>query len=180
TSKLNRTCATCANALSECQSPNRRTVNTQPPDQTELADQEREGGSMRNRIFITSVLFALITLASSVKAQMNDSNEALERANSLFHRGQYELPIFDYRHALECAGAHQARARFNVGVCNHRLGRTREAVTDYLAAIKLRESRFPSASYALGIALQDLRRYQEAREAFTQAVKSSGGKHAEA
>ena len=135
---------------------------------------------MRNRIFITSVLFALMTLASSVKAQMNDSNEAIERGNSLFHRGQYELAIFEYRDALSWPGAHQARARFNIGVCNHRLGRTREAVTDYRAAIKLREGRFPSASYALGIALQDLRRYREAREAFTQAVKSSGGKHAEA
>ena len=135
---------------------------------------------MRNRIFITFLLFALMTLASSVKAQTSDVNEAIERGNSLFHRGQYELAIFEYRDALNWPGAHQARASFNIGVCNHRLGRAREAVSDYRAAIKLRDGRYPSASYALGIALQDLRRYREAREAFTQAVKSSSGKHAEA
>jgi tetratricopeptide (TPR) repeat protein len=44
----------------------------------------------------------------------------------------------------------------------------------------MREGRYPSASHALGVALQDLRRYQEAREAFAQAVKNSDGKHAEA
>src|SRR5262249_54460665 len=135
---------------------------------------------MRNRIFITSALFALMTLASSVKAQMNDSNEAIERGNSLFHRGQYELAIFEYRDALNWPGAHQARARFNVGVCNHRLGRTRPAVTAYLAASTLREALFPAALSRGGVALQGPRGYQEAREAFPQGVKSWGGNPAEA
>jgi tetratricopeptide (TPR) repeat protein len=99
---------------------------------------------------------------------------------ALFHRGQYELAIFEYRGALNCPGGHRARARFNIGICNHRLGRTREAVADYRAVIQLREGQYPSASYALGITLQGLQRYREAREAFAQAVKSSGGKHADA
>src|SRR5262249_26230555 len=134
---------------------------------------------MRNRIFITFLLFALMTLASSVKAQTSDVNEAIERGNSLFHRGQYELAIFEYRDALNWPGGHQARASFNIGVCNHRLGRTREAVSDYRAAIKLRDGRYPSASDAVGIALRVWRGYGEAREALTQAGKSSGGKNAE-
>jgi tetratricopeptide (TPR) repeat protein len=130
--------------------------------------------------FITLLIFALMAGALSAKAQINDANEAIERGNSFFHRGQYELAIFEYRGALNWPGAHQSRARFNIGVCKHRLGHPREAVTDYRVAIKLSEGQYPSASYALGVALQDLRRYQEAREAFAQAVKSSGGKHAEA
>jgi tetratricopeptide (TPR) repeat protein len=44
----------------------------------------------------------------------------------------------------------------------------------------LRNGQYPSASYALGVALRDLRQYPQAREAFAQAVKASGGKHAEA
>src|SRR5215510_15667836 len=104
---------------------------------------------MRNRIFITLLFLTLTAGAVSVNAQMNDANEAIERGNGFFHRGQYELAIFEYRDALNWPGDHQARARFNIGVCNQRLGRTREAVTDYRAAIKLREGRFPSASYAL-------------------------------
>jgi tetratricopeptide (TPR) repeat protein len=135
---------------------------------------------MRNRIFITLLFLALTAGAAVVRAQMNDANEAIERGNGYFHRGQYELAIFDYRAALNWPGRHQARARFNIGVCKHRLGRPSEAVTEYRAALKLSEGQYPSASYALGIALQDLRRYEEARDAFAQAVKSSGGKHAEA
>jgi len=135
---------------------------------------------MRNRIFITLLFLALSPAAVGVKAQINDANEAMERGHGFFNRGQYELAIFEYRGALNWPGNHQARALFNIGVCEYKLGRPREAVAEYRAAIKLREGRFPLASYALGLALQDLRRYQEAREAFIQAVKSSGGKHAEA
>jgi len=135
---------------------------------------------MLNRIFITLLFLSLTAGAASVKAQMNDANDAIERGNGFFHRGQYELAIFEYRGALNWPGGHQARARFNIGVCRHRLGRPREAVAEYRAALELSEGQYPSASYALGVALQDMRRYQEAREAFAQAVKSSGGKHAEA
>jgi tetratricopeptide (TPR) repeat protein len=133
---------------------------------------------MRNRIYITLLFLALSP--AGVKAQINDASEAIERGQGFFNRGQYELAIFEYRGALNWPGGHQARARFNIGVCDHRLGRLREAVTEYRAAIKLREGRYPSALHALGVALQDLRLYQEAREAFAQAVKISDGKHAEA
>ena len=135
---------------------------------------------MRNRIFITLLFLTLTAGAVSVKAQMNDANEAIERGNEYFNHGQYELAIFEYRGALNWPGGHQARARLNIGICRHRLGRPREAVAEYRAAINLSEGKYPSASYALGVALQDLWRYQEAREAFAQAVKGSGGKHAEA
>jgi tetratricopeptide (TPR) repeat protein len=135
---------------------------------------------MRNRIIVTLLFLALTAVAVSAEAQLNDANEAIERGNEFFHHGQYELAIFEYRGALNWPGGHQARARFNIGVCKHRLGRPREAVIEYRAALKLSEGQYPSASYALGAALQELRRYQEAREAFGQAVKSSGGKHAEA
>src|SRR5215470_10780432 len=135
---------------------------------------------MRNRIFITLLFITLTAGAVGVKAQMNDANEAMERGQGFFNRGQYELAIFEYRGALNWPGDHQARARFNIGVCEYRLGRPREAVAEYRAALKLSEGQYPPASYALGVALQDLSRYQEAREAFAQAVKSSGGKHAEA
>src|SRR5262245_18643659 len=141
---------------------------------------KREGGSMRKLILITMLFLALAPVAASVRAQINDDSEAIERGNGFFILGQYEMAIFEYRGALNWPGGHQSRARFNIGVCELRLGRSREAEPELRAAIKLREGQYPSASYALGVALQDLRRYREAREAFAQAVKSSGGKHAEA
>src|SRR5262249_54912504 len=133
---------------------------------------------MRNRIFMTLLFLALASAAGSLKAQINDAGEAIERGNDFFHRGQYKLAIFEYRGALNWPGGHQARAHFNIGVCHHRLGHAREAVAEYRDAIKLSEGRYPPASYALGVALQDLRQYQEASEAFAQALKESGGKHA--
>jgi tetratricopeptide (TPR) repeat protein len=135
---------------------------------------------MRNRIFTTLVFLTLTAGAVSVKAQLNDANEAIERGAGFFNRGQYELAILEYRGALNWPGGHQARARFNIGVCKHRLGRQREAVAEYRAALKLSEGRYPSASYALGVALQDLRLHQEAQESFAQAVEGAGGKHADA
>jgi tetratricopeptide (TPR) repeat protein len=103
------------------------------------------------------LFLALAPAAVNVKAQINDANEAIERGNEFFKRGQYGLAVFEYRGALNWPGGHQAHARFNIGVCGHRLGRLREAVTEYQAAIKMREGQYPSASYALGVALQDLR-----------------------
>src|SRR5262249_32636695 len=133
---------------------------------------------MRNRIFMTLLFLALASAAGSLKAQINDAGEAIERGNDFFHRGQYKLAIFEYRGALNGPGAHQARANFNIGVGHPRLGHAREPGAEYRDAIKLSEGRYPPASYALGVALQDLRQYQEASEAFAQALKESGGKHA--
>ena len=66
---------------------------------------------MRNRIFITLLFLALAPAAVSVKAQINDANEAMERGQGFFNRGQYELAIFEYRGALNWPGDHQARAQ---------------------------------------------------------------------
>src|SRR5262249_39378312 len=130
---------------------------------------------MRNRIFITLLFLTLTAGAVGVKAQINDANEAIERGNEYFNRGQYELAIFEYRGALNWPGGHQARARLNIGICRQRLGRPREAVAEYRAAIKLREGKYPSASYALGFALKDWRDSEEAGEAFRKAGKVWGG-----
>jgi tetratricopeptide (TPR) repeat protein len=135
---------------------------------------------MLNRIFINLLFLSLMTIASLANAQTKEMYEAIERGNELFHRGQYGLAIFEYRAALHWPGEHQARARFNIGVCYHRQDLLREAVDEYRAAIKLRNNQYPLASYALGIALQDLHQYRDARDAFEQAVNASGGNNAEA
>jgi tetratricopeptide (TPR) repeat protein len=74
-------------------------------------------------------------------------------------------------------GPHQARAHFNIGICQQRLGRLREAVLAYKQAIKLRDGRYPLASYALGLALQGLGEREQMVAAFLEAAR---GRHAEA
>lgn len=127
---------------------------------------------------IARALMCLLISSVFAIAVRADEIKSMERGNEAFHRGQYELAIFEYRGALMWPGEHQARARFNIGVCHYKLGHLREAVNEYQIAIKMRSGQYTSAFYALGVAFQDLRRHREAREAFTQAVETSKGKHA--
>src|SRR5436190_22485871 len=114
---------------------------------------------MRKRIF--AVAFQLVLAASLAAVALaatggDEVNDALERGTQAFHRGAYERAIFEYRSALAWPGQHEARAHFNVAVCQHRLGRFREAVGEYHTAIQQRDGKYPAASYALGVALQSL------------------------
>lgn len=136
---------------------------------------------MRKRIFAVSFLLILVSISALAAGDRNDEvNEAIERGNAAFHRGAYERAIFEYRWALTWPGQHEARARFNLGVCQHHLGRLNDAAAEYRLAVRQREGKYPAASYALGIALRALRQHLEAQQAFAQAVEASGGKHADA
>jgi len=138
---------------------------------------------MRKRIFAMAfqlMLAGSLAVVALAASGGDEVSEALDRGTEAFHRGSYERAMFEYRFALTWPGQHQARAHFNIGVCQHRLGRLREAATEYRAAVKGSGGKYPAASYALGIALQELREFHDARAAFTQAVEASGGKHAEA
>lgn len=135
---------------------------------------------MFHRISGFKLLFILAALALTATAQSAEINQAFEQGLTAFERGQYERALHEYQAALTWPGQHEARARFNIGVCQHRLGRLSEAVSEYRLAVEQREGKYPAASYALGIALQGLRKHPEARAAFAQAVEASGGNHAEA
>jgi hypothetical protein len=60
---------------------------------------------MRIRIFITLLFLALAPVAGGATTQISDANDAIERGNGVFNRGQYELAIFEYRLALNWPGA---------------------------------------------------------------------------
>ncbi|HMY76351.1 MAG TPA: hypothetical protein PLQ88_31320, partial [Blastocatellia bacterium] len=119
---------------------------------------------MSNRIFGVNLLLAAglaLALTVSAFAQAVEIKQAFDQGLTAFTLGQYERALFEYRTALNWPGQHQARAHFNIGVCQHKLGRTREAVAEYRLAIKLREGKYVAASYALGVALQSLRQHRE-------------------
>lgn len=134
---------------------------------------------MLKRIF--SIAFSITLLAAlGGNIRADEINDALARGHEAFLRGQYERAIFEYRAALQWPGAHEARAHFNIGVCQHRRGRLREAIAQYRTALKLRRDQYAAAAYALGIALRDAQEEHAARAAFAQAVQAAGGKHAAA
>lgn len=125
------------------------------------------------------LLIVLFVRASNVALRADDAREALERGHAAFAQGRYDEAIREYKAATSVFGEEAALAHFNIGVCHQRLGRAAAAVTHYRTAIQMRGG-YAKASYALGLALVELGRYDEAKAAFTACVKASEGKHAEA
>ena len=119
------------------------------------------------------LVFARITYA-------DEPREAMEQGAQFFSRGNYEMAILQYRIAVQWPGDHVAMAHFNVGVCQHRLGRLGAAVDEYRAALKAKNNEYFKAAFALGLALEDLYDWARAKDAFALAVKISHARDAEA
>src|SRR5919205_3580125 len=118
---------------------------------------------MRNRT--GKVLLVLLALVAPATA-LPQEEDAFARGTRAFRLGQYDLAIFEYRQALNSTDARYAETHFNLGACYHAMGRDREAVDWFRAALKARQGRYANAAYALGLVLEDLRQWQEARAAF--------------
>ncbi len=121
----------------------------------------------------------LLGLAFMSTARADESQDAMEQGTQFFAMGNYEMAIMQYRFALSWPGAHVATAHFNIGVCQHRLGRISAAVDEYRAALKSDKNRYFKAAYALGIALEDLREWEQSKDAFALAVEISHERDAE-
>ena len=128
------------------------------------------------KIYVFLFLFAFMALVS---AQAKQDDNALQQGNHFFALGQYEMALTQYRIAASSSGEQQPIAQFNVGVCQHRLGRLPEAVRAYRDAIRSRNGYYAKASHALGIVLIDLQNWREAKQAFAQAVEASNERDAE-
>ncbi|HEX8116073.1 MAG TPA: tetratricopeptide repeat protein, partial [Pyrinomonadaceae bacterium] len=68
------------------------------------------------------------------------------------------------------AGETYAQALYNIGVCRYEVWQTEEAARFYERAVEARGGRYPKAHYALGVALEELRRGPEALEAYREAA----------
>jgi tetratricopeptide (TPR) repeat protein len=131
---------------------------------------------------VRRVVFVLMLLAAALLPVRADSvSEVMEQGNAFFALGQYEMAIFQYRAALPLMSSEQAAlAHYNIGACYYQLRQPSSAVTEFREAIKIRAGRYPKASYALGLALRELGRWTEAREAFTLTAQQAGERQTEA
>ena len=90
--------------------------------------------TFREMIFVILMAFAPAALAGGDAAQ-----EAIQRGNDAFARGQYELAMLEYQEVLLGFTSHYPTARYNIGVCHYKLGRAKEAIESYERAIGLTE-----------------------------------------
>ncbi len=118
----------------------------------------------RNLFFAT---FIAISLAFTINAQPN--NLALKRGDAFVVQENYKAAIEEYSKVSHRDRDSYARAIYNIGVCHYELWQTEEAINFYKRAIELKLGNYPVASHALGVALEDQKRFEEAKIAYLQA-----------
>jgi tetratricopeptide (TPR) repeat protein len=117
----------------------------------------------RNLFFAT---FIATSLAISINAQQN--NSALKRGDAFVAQENYQAAIEEYGRVSPRDRDSHARAIYNIGVCHYELWQTEEAISFYKRAIELKLGNYPAASYALGVALEDQKRFAEAKIVYQQ------------
>jgi tetratricopeptide (TPR) repeat protein len=117
----------------------------------------------KNLFFATSIA---ISIAFSVNAQ--NAKSSLTRGDAFVAQENYTAAIEEYSKVFY-RDRDYARAIYNIGVCHYELWQTEEAINFYKRAIDLKRGIYPVASYALGVALEDQRRFAEAKTAYQQA-----------
>ncbi len=109
---------------------------------------------------IKSLLFATFILATAafhINAQ--DTKSALKRGDAFVAQENYKAAIEEYKKVSSRDRDSYARAIYNIGVCHYELWQTEEAIIFYKRAIELKQGSYPVASYALGVALEDQKRF---------------------
>lgn len=123
-------------------------------------------------MIIRILLFIAISLTPSV---INAQTSAFKRGQTLVAQENYQAAIVEYNKVSPREGDWYARAIYNIGVCHYELWQTEEAITFYKRAIELKQGNYPRASFALGVALDEQGRSDEAREAYEQASNRQFG-----
>jgi len=118
----------------------------------------------RNLFFAT---FIAVSVTFNVNAQ--DARSALKRGDAFVVQENYKAAIAEYSKVSHRDRDFYARAVYNIGVCYYELWQTEDAIVFYKRAIELKQGNYPVASYALGVALEDQGRLDQAKLAYQQA-----------
>lgn len=116
---------------------------------------------------LKNAIFATIILASTAVAL--NAQSALKRGNAFWAQENYKAAIEEYSKVSTRDANAYAHAIYNIGVCHYELWQIEEAILFYKRAIELKHGNYPRASYALGVALQDQGRLEEAKQAYQRA-----------
>jgi tetratricopeptide (TPR) repeat protein len=130
------------------------------------------------RKVLLAVMLVLVSVATAmsqttVQRGASDAEAAFDKGNVLVAQGNYEHALRYYQTVGPEARELYAVALYNMGICHYELWHTAEAIVFYKRAIEQRAGSYPRASYALGVALEDLKRVGEAKDAYNQTLKAS-------
>jgi tetratricopeptide (TPR) repeat protein len=126
--------------------------------------------SLKSVLFTTLIFFTF--LEGELIAQTKSAEVLLNAGNALVAQERYADAIGEYAKVGPLQRELYSRALYNIGVCYYELMETERAVLFYRRAIAIGKANYPRAAYALGIALEDLKRLPEAKEAYLLASQS--------
>jgi tetratricopeptide (TPR) repeat protein len=123
------------------------------------------------RTILPGFLLLIALSAITVQGQSRSAGEsAIDKGNALVSQGNYEQALNYYR-TITPDSSEYAIALYNIGVCHYELWQTDEAIDFYKRAINERQGKYPRASYALGVALEDSGRLAQAKQAYEQTLR---------
>jgi serine/threonine protein kinase len=139
-------------------------ASNQPASQTSQPNTERNTGSAP-----TSAERAADDHYKVGKLRQEQSYSLANAGSGAAAAAKNEEAIAEYRKALE-SRPNFPQAHENLGVALYDLGKAGEAVVEYEIAIKQYEKPSSQVSTNYGIALLDIKRFQDAADAFSQAL----------
>ena len=125
------------------------------------------------RILIFIILAFTLATAAQTPLQQKLFTSGTENAN----RNEFKRALEDFRQTLLLAKNEKnddkflARVHFNIGVCFFQLKDRQNAAVEFSEAIKLSRRDYQKAFYALGMVHAELKNWEQAENAFRDALK---------
>lgn len=116
-----------------------------------------------------SILLALGCSASPASAQNAAPAEAFAAGSRAFAAAEWEKALAYFEQARD-AGMPGPAVRYNIGVCQYRLGRYRDAADTFRSIVDRFPAMLPLAEYNAGLALAQQEDYEGARAALRRAA----------
>jgi tetratricopeptide (TPR) repeat protein len=126
---------------------------------------------MRKLIFAAIFLFSV----STISAQSLLAKLAFEDATRFASAGDFKKALKSYQTAFAASenaeGDFAIKLRYNLGVCNYRIGRLESAKAELSTAVRLSKGDHQRAYYALGMTESALENWPAARASFLKALE---------
>lgn len=123
------------------------------------------------RVAALRLCAGILLALASVGAAATESapGEAFEAGTRAFAAAEWESALGYFRRARD-AGMPGPAVQYNIGVCQYRLGRYRDAADTFLSVIDRFPAMAPLAEYNAGLAMAQQEKYEAARAAFRRAA----------
>jgi len=123
------------------------------------------------RFFLVTGL--VVVSWSLTSGQNSTARQAIKSGNALVAQEKYEAAIKEFERVKATDSERYSQSVYNIGVCYYELWLTDKAIEFFLRAVELKRGNYARASFALGVALEDEKRFSEAKDAYRQVLLTS-------